>query len=80
MAQSLHSSDASRVAICNLQQAFPIRDDEIHVVDLLPGPGLDVITLDYRIMTLNSGCSFEALLRLGRVAIPTHRQDLWLQH
>jgi hypothetical protein len=61
MAQSLPSSNASRPTICTLQQAFPIRDDEIRVVDLLPGSGFDAITLECRIINLNSGCGFEAL-------------------
>lgn len=61
MAQSLPSSDILRPMAFGLQQAFPIHDNEIRVVDLLPGSGLEPITFECRVITLNGGRGFEAL-------------------
>lgn len=44
-----------------LQQAFPIYDNRIRIVDLLPGCGLDPIIFECRIITLDGDHSFEAL-------------------
>lgn len=44
-----------------LPQAFPIRGNEIRVVDILPGSGTQTIALDCRVISLNDGSSYEAL-------------------
>jgi hypothetical protein len=44
-----------------LQQAFPIYDNQIRVVDLLPGSALDPVIFECRIIAFNGGRSFEAL-------------------
>ncbi|KAH7076570.1 heterokaryon incompatibility protein-domain-containing protein [Paraphoma chrysanthemicola] len=61
MNQSLSSSDSLQLFNDNLHQSFPIRDEQIRVVDLLPGSGADAIVLKCRIITLNGGRNFEAL-------------------
>jgi hypothetical protein len=61
MAQLLPNSNASLHTISGLQQTFPIHDNEIRVVDLLPGSDLDALSLECRVIDLNGGHSFEAL-------------------
>jgi hypothetical protein len=61
MAQATHSLDLVQPSPCNLQQAFSIHNDEIRVVDILPGSGSDDISLNCRVISLRSGDSFEAL-------------------
>ncbi|KAH7086758.1 heterokaryon incompatibility protein-domain-containing protein [Paraphoma chrysanthemicola] len=61
MNPSLPSSDFLQLLNGNLHRSFPIRDEQIRVVDLLPGTGADAIILKCRIITLNGGRNFEAL-------------------
>jgi hypothetical protein len=53
--------DLSQPGTKCFQQAFPIRNDEIRVFDVLPGSGLEPITLEGRVLSLSSADGFEAL-------------------
>ncbi|KAF2685480.1 HET-domain-containing protein [Lentithecium fluviatile CBS 122367] len=61
MAQAQPPSDLLGPSISSLQQAFPIQDDEIRIIDVLPGSSLDLIALECRVVSLHSDASFEAL-------------------
>jgi hypothetical protein len=47
--------------MCSLPQAFPICDDQIRIVDILPGSGSDPIALQCRVINLQGDHVFEAL-------------------
>jgi hypothetical protein len=61
MAQHFTLVDALQSTARSLWHAFSIYDDQIRVVDLLPGSGADAITLECRVISLNVGDGYEAL-------------------
>jgi hypothetical protein len=61
MAKAQPSSNVLRAERYGLHQAFPIGDNEIRVVDILPGSGPKAISLKCRVISLFDCTDFEAL-------------------